>query len=56
MIRTFVAFLLLSTLPLAAQARQYPSRGGQVVHTRRAPVIMHRAVPPFHGVHVYGGR
>jgi len=26
---------------------------GQVVHTRAAPVVLHRAVPPFKGVHVY---
>ena len=56
MIRTLVSFLLLSTLPLAAQARQYGTRGGQVVHTRRAPVVMHRALPPFKGQHVYEGR
>ncbi|MGI8981144.1 MAG: hypothetical protein ACR2FY_18105 [Pirellulaceae bacterium] len=39
--------------PLAVQARQYRGGGGQVVHTRRAPVIFHRALPPFRGQHVY---
>lgn len=32
------------------------AENGQVVHSRRAGVIMHRAVPPFRGVHVYEGR
>jgi hypothetical protein len=37
---------------------QYPTtqRGGQVVHDRLAPVLMHRLLPPFHGKHVYRGR
>ena len=30
--------------------------GSQVVHSRRAPVIAHKVVPPFKGVHVYQGR
>jgi hypothetical protein len=54
-----IATLLIASLPLMtperAQAEQYVS-GGQVVHTRRLPVIAHRIVPPFRGVHVYGGR
>lgn len=53
--------LVLSTLALglgaagaaSAEARQYASGNGQIVHTRRAPVVLHRAVPPFRGVHVY---
>jgi hypothetical protein len=44
---------LLAISPAAAEARQSANGRGQVVHTRRAPVIMHRAVPPFRGVHVY---
>jgi hypothetical protein len=44
---------LASIAPLAAEARP---GGGSVVHSRRAPVIMHRALPPFRGQHVYGGR
>jgi hypothetical protein len=27
-----------------------------VVHSRRAPVLLHRAVPPFQRVHIYQGR
>ncbi len=42
-------------LPLTAEARQY-SRGSQVVHSRRAPVALHRAFPPYAGQHVYEGR
>ena len=39
--------------PLALEARQYRTGGGQVAHTRRAPVALHRALPPFRGQHVY---
>jgi hypothetical protein len=46
-------FLSLAVAVSTAQARQYSNGRGQVVHTRRAPVVMHRAVPPFRGVHVY---
>lgn len=59
MIRTILSLLLLIALPLAAQARQYGVRSGgkdYVAHTRRAPVVMHRALPPFKGQHVYAGR
>ncbi len=35
------------------RAEQIMTRNGQVVHTRVAPVLMHRAVPPYRGVHVY---
>ena len=60
MIRAILTLALLLTLPLAAQARQYNVRGGggkeYVAHTRMAPVIMHRALPPFKGQHVYAGR
>lgn len=57
MIRIIFPLLLLVALPLVAQARQYSTRGGnQVVHTRKAPVVMHRALPPFKGQHVYEGR
>ena len=38
-----------------ATADQYAS-GRNVVHTRRLPVVAHRVVPPFRGVHVYAGR
>jgi hypothetical protein len=46
-------------LPATARAERYAAffNGGEhVVHTRRAPVVLHRAVPPFKGVHVYQGR
>ena len=59
MIRFILPLLLLVALPLAAQARQYAVRSGNrelVAHTRLAPVIMHRALPPFKGQHVYAGR
>lgn len=60
-LRRFVAAALLAALALAAvpsgaEARQYTIPSGQVVHTRRLPVILHRAVPPQLGKHVYIGR
>jgi hypothetical protein len=54
-----VLFALAALLPATARAERYAAfiNGGEhVVHTRRAPVIMHRAVPPYKGVHVYQGR
>ncbi|MCU0879598.1 MAG: hypothetical protein MUF06_17615 [Pirellulaceae bacterium] len=54
--RSFVLALslgLLAVSAVAAEARQSAGGRGQVVHTRRAPVVLHRAVPPFRGVHVY---
>ena len=59
MIRNCLPLLLLIALPLAAQARQYGTRSGgkeYVVHTKLAPVVLHRALPPFKGQHVYAGR
>lgn len=50
-----VTLVVLSTAG-AAFARGKTASGGNVVHSRRAPVAMHRALPPFHGVHVYGGK
>jgi hypothetical protein len=50
-----VFVLLLAAAPLIARANRYAS-GRHVVHTRRAPVVAHRLVPPFHGVHTYEGR
>jgi hypothetical protein len=40
-------------LPAFARGTKTHTAGGQVVHSRRAGVIMHKAVPPFAGVHVY---
>ncbi len=51
-----VLFVLAAILPATARAERYAAAGGHVVHTRRAPVILHRAVPPYKGVHVYQGR
>lgn len=54
-IATLLAMLIVLASSTAAFARQR-SEGGHVVHSRRAPVVLHRAVPPFKGVHVYEGR
>jgi hypothetical protein len=43
----------VSAAPAFARGRSYS--GGHVVHSRRAPVILHRAVPGGGGVHVYNG-
>jgi hypothetical protein len=51
----FVAGVATTENIAAARGRSV-APNGQVVHSRRAPVVLHRAVPPFHGVHVYGGR
>ena len=47
--------LLMIALPAVVRSEQYAS-GSQVIHTRLAPVVAHRIVPPFRGVHVYQGR
>ena len=49
------ASLVVLIFQTAAQAEQF-STGDHVVHTRRAPVIAHKVVPPFKGVHVYQGK
>ncbi len=48
--------VMLLTSPVSLFAEQYTNSNGQVVHTRLAPVIAHKAVPPFRGVHTYQGR
>jgi len=54
--RTFISIVfLLFVAPGISQAAQY-ARGSQVVHTRLAPVVAHRVVPPYRGIHVYEGR
>ena len=54
-----VALLLIAAvtilLPASVEAAQTYSNG-QVVHSNPIPVILHRAVPPYRGVHVYQGR
>ena len=51
----FIAVLVFGS-PVSLLAEQYVGNNGQVVHTRLAPVIAHKAVPPFRGVHAYQGR
>ncbi|ADB16677.1 hypothetical protein Psta_2003 [Pirellula staleyi DSM 6068] len=47
------AVLLFASAATASADQQYVSGNGQVVHTRLAPVVMHRAFPPYGGVHVH---
>ena len=47
--------LFASIAPAFARGRTTTAQGN-VVHSRRGLVIMHRAVPGGGGVHVYGGR
>jgi hypothetical protein len=51
-----VIILSLAVLPAGASAATRQTSSGQVVHSRRLPVILHRAVPPQYGKHVYEGR
>lgn len=46
----------IALVPSSAAAARNRTSSGQVVHTRRLPVILHRAVPPQYGKHVYVGR
>lgn len=48
-----IALLVSTAAPAFARGRSYA--GGNVVHSRRAPVILHRAIPGGGGVHVYHG-
>ena len=57
--RALFLFLLLISLaaPVSATQTEVVSDGRAVVaHTRLAPVMMHRALPPFKGQHVYRSR
>jgi hypothetical protein len=47
-----LAFVSIAAPAFARGGKSY-SASGQVVHSRRAPVLMHKAVPPYGGVHVY---
>jgi hypothetical protein len=50
----FVAAVLSAPFGIASvEAQQQHNAQGQVVHNRLAPVLLHRAVPPFRGQHVY---
>ena len=60
MARSFVLMSLIVVVytvvgQAATQTIQTPF-GEKIVHSRLAPVLMHRAVPPFAGKHVYQGR
>lgn len=57
-LRLSFALLLVLAIAPSTPAAQYQVRtadGGKVVHTRMAPVLMHRLLPPFYGRHVYQG-
>jgi hypothetical protein len=57
--RALFLALLLSSLSAPARAKQTEvTSGGRelIAHTRLAPVVVHRAFPPFKGQHVYQGR
>jgi hypothetical protein len=57
--RLALPLILIVLAAAPASARQYRVNSGgraQVAHTRLAPVVMHRALPPFKGEHVYAGR
>jgi hypothetical protein len=51
----FTVVVLALACPVTVLAEHHVTVG-HVVHTRRAPVIAHKVVPPFKGVHVYEGR
>jgi hypothetical protein len=53
---TIFALFFWTSTGWAAQQAVQTSSGLKVVHTRLIPVLMHRAVPPFAGKHVYQGR
>lgn len=58
-LRLSFAILLILTIAPTTRADQYAVRtaaGTKIVHTRVAPVVVHRVLPPFHGRHVYQGR
>lgn len=58
-LRLSVAVLLCLAIAPSAPAAQYQvqtASGTKVVHTRVAPVLVHRLLPPFYGRHVYQGR
>lgn len=56
LILTALTVGFLGPFSLAAHAKRY-NAGGHVMHTRLAPVVVHRIFPPYGlGVHVYSGR
>jgi len=48
-----LAVLLVFVVTLPAMAAKHATSSGQVAHSRRAPVAMHRMFPPYAGNHVY---
>ena len=48
-----LAPLLVIVLALPAFAAKRVTSDGHVVHSRRAPVAMHRMSPPYRGNHIY---
>ncbi len=50
-----IVVLLILMTPRSSRAEQFV-RGDQVIHTRLAPVVVHRVLPPYKGIHVYQGR
>ena len=51
-----MAAAVVLAIPTSAEAAQQSvRRGGKeyVAHTRLAPVLLHRAVPPYWGRHIY---
>lgn len=59
--RKLVLMAAIFVLPTVAQAQRFTTakKNGKdvVAHTRRAPVVVHKAFPPYGlGVHVYSGR
>ena len=56
---SLLTLLFLLAMESLVQSQQYQVRtasGEKIVHTRVAPVIVHRILPPFYGRHVYQGR
>jgi hypothetical protein len=47
------AIVVVLFVSSVGQARQYAAADEMIVHTRRAPVVVHRVSPPFHGRHIY---
>jgi hypothetical protein len=57
--RLALATVISLTSFAALQAEQYvvpTPQGTKVAHTRIAPVVVHRAFPPYAGQHVYRRR
>ena len=51
--KCFLALVMVVSAFVPASAAKRAAPSGQVIHTRRAPVAMHRMSPPYRGNHVY---